>query len=503
MKRALLVLLISSSSILSLSQTQFENPGFEAWESVAAPEEEPTEYSSLKTADALAGLAPQVIWQTATANSGSFACSLVVAPFNILVGLAPNSTLTNGRVHAEFTAANGYVFTDTVNSQWQTPCTDRPDSLVGWFQYTPQGSDIGKVEVLLHDNSAFGRMPHDGSFTHWVGKARYDVTTATTAWTRFSVPFSYYNNNSPDYVLMVATSGDSLVAVDGSMMLLDDIELIYNPLLVNVNPPAQQTINISTNGAVLTVTETTNAGVTTPITREWKWSTTSSGPYASFGPIETGTTYTPNFATAGVYYVVCETDYGLQGVITSNEVEIIVVDPGVNAVTITPGAVQNLNETQNGNLLTANETPSSASSREWMWTTTSGSGYQSFSPTETTGTYTPNFAAAGTYYVICESDFSGDIQTSNEVTIIVAPAGAGIEESEIKFNIYHDGSLVQVFFESLNGDAVIQLFSLDGKQLYQSKLSQGNSQHNVDASRGIYIYRVVNGNKIITGKINL
>ena len=514
MKRFVLILLAAFGSTVMYGQGQFENPSFEGvWDADGNPEQEPVEWSSLKTADQLGGAAPQVLWQTTTAHSGSYACSLVVAPYNWLAGVSPNSLVTNGKVHAEFTAANGFVYTDTSDPDYNTTCTTRPDSLVGWFQYSPQGGDVGKVQVLVHDDSYIvddinnnnvnaGRMPHDGTYSHWVGLARYDVTTTTSTWTRFSVPFNYYNNNYPDYVLLVASSGDSLQAVTGSMMLLDDVELIHNPLLVSADPAATQNIDACVNGTTLTITEGTNAGVTSAPTREWKWSNSSGGPYSSFGTPETGTTYTPLFTTVGTYYVVCETDYGTQGIVTSNEVEIVVTAGAGSVVSISPVTTQNINEAQNGTDLTATECPT-ATVRDWKWTTTSGSGYTSFAPVETGTTYTPNFTTAGTYYVICESDFAGNLVNSNEVIIIVAPAGTGIDEHGIKFNIFNTGSFIQVDYEGLSDEAYLELYTLDGKQVYNTSIATGTTQHHVNISNGIYVYRMIDGDKIVTGQINL
>jgi plastocyanin len=237
-----------------------------------------------------------------------------------------------------------------------------------------------------------------------------------------------------------------------------------------------------------------------PVTQEWKYSTTSGSGYVSFGTAETGTTYTPNFATPGIYYVVCEVDYGSQ-VVTSNEVEIVVTDPGSNSVTISPSASQNLLVGQNGTMLTANESPSAASSREWMFSTVSGSGYTSFGTAETGLTYTPNFGAIGTYYIICESDFSGDIQISNEVTIMV-PSAAGINEENLQFNIFNNGSHINVLMSDIQPNTVFSVFSLDGKLIYADQLTETNSIHQIPAN-GVFVYRVVSGDKIITGKINL
>ena len=37
----------------------------------------------------------------------------------------------------------------------------------------------------------------------------------------------------PSYILLVLTSGDSTIAVNGSQLLLDDLELIYSPSYLN------------------------------------------------------------------------------------------------------------------------------------------------------------------------------------------------------------------------------------------------------------------------------
>ncbi|MBL7897458.1 MAG: T9SS type A sorting domain-containing protein, partial [Crocinitomicaceae bacterium] len=164
-------------------------------------------------------------------------------------------------------------------------------------------------------------------------------------------------------------------------------------------------------------------------------------------------------------------------------------------------ATQNILVGQNGTMLTATESPSAATSREWMFSTVSGSGYTSFGTAETGLTYTPNFGALGTYYIICESDFSGDIQISNEVTIIV-PSAAGINEENLQFNIFNNGSDINVLMSDIHPNTEFSVYSLDGKLIYSDQLTQANSVHNIPAT-GVFVYRVVSGDRIITGKINL
>ena len=81
-----------------------------------------------------------------------------------------------------------------------------------------------------------------------------------------------------------------------------------------------------------------------------------------------------------------------------------------NMVSVTPFANQNIQVNTSGALLTVAETANAASAgaaitREWKFSTTSGSGYQSFSTAQTGTTFTPMFANTGTYYIVCESSF--------------------------------------------------------------------------------------------------
>ena len=499
MKKFLLAFFAVCTIQFVSAQGQVENPGFEGlWEDVSGAEDEPIEWSSLKTADALSGLAPVVAFkETVSPHSGAYCIRLQnVSSF----GVVANGLLTNGRVHADFDPELGYVYTIPASPEWNTPFTDRPDSLVGWFKYAPSGADKGKVEILLHSDTQTGKLPEaTAPQPNWVGKARYNVTTTTATWTRFSVPFNYFNGNSPTHILAVLSAGDSTVAVNGSIMRIDDLELIYNPNVVTVTPPASQNINIGANGTTLTVNKTPNAAVVSPITQEWKYSTTSGSGYVAFGTPETGNTYTPNFATSGIYYVVCEVDFGTQ-VITSNEVEIVVTDPGVNTVTISPSSAQTILLNEDGSLLTATETPSTAGSREWKYSLTSGSGYVSFGTPVTGLTYTPNFSAIDTYYVICESDFAGDIKISNEV-IIYVPSAAGISTDELTFKIFSTNNGLSVSLSEIQPNSALTIYSLDGKLIYSCALTQPSSILPFDET-GIFIYNVVTGNKIINGKIN-
>ncbi|MBG16495.1 MAG: hypothetical protein CL853_09105 [Crocinitomicaceae bacterium] len=230
MKKYLSLFICFSCFCFYSAQDQIDNAGFENWENAGTSVDEPTDWSSIKTSDdpTLAGFAPVVWGQSTDAHSGSYSLEMT----NVSVfGVVANGIVTNGRVHADFDPNLGYVFTDQSDNTWNQSFSDKPDSLVGWYKYSPNGGDKAKVEAVLHTSN--GQIPENGTLSNWVAGARADFTTGVSSWTRFSAPFNYYNNSTPEYILLVLTSGDSTVAVDGSQLLLDDLELIYSPSSIN------------------------------------------------------------------------------------------------------------------------------------------------------------------------------------------------------------------------------------------------------------------------------
>lgn len=491
----------------------------ENWDNPTSANAEPIGWNSTKTSNGpFTAFTPQTCWRdTSTLNGGSY-CAKVVS--GNALGVVVNGALTTGRVEAPSTnKSEGYIQSLVSNSNFRMPFTGRPDSLVFWYRFTKQGSDYPRVEARLHVGYAYApEAPvngnHPDSTQNIIARAQWTGPAASQAtWVRISVPFVYVDNRTPQYILVTSTSsGDQLNGSQNTTLWLDEFQTIYNPTIAtgtinpltyyvsasvgaslsvpftlsgtfnagntvtaqlsnatgsfasptnlgssttttsgtvnstipantpagtqyrirvvssnpaltaapnasditivavtnSVAPGAVQTIAANSNGTALTVTET--AGATA---REWKYATTSGGPYQSFSTIQTSNTYTPNFTAPGTYYVVAVTTFpgGLN--VTSNEVQVNVVGNDV-----TPAAPQSILVSSNGNVLTVNETPA-ATSREWKYATVSGGPYQSFGPAQTGTTYTPNFATGGNYYIVAVSTISGVTVTSNEVIVSV------------------------------------------------------------------------------------
>ena len=519
-KKLILSTLFSISLFFSTSaQTQIFNSDFELWDNVGNDTEEPQGWNGLRTATgSLSGSTPQTIARSTQIRPGSTGMYSVRVYTTSTLGINANGNLTTGRVNAGSTTpnnSNNYNFTVTGNANFSKALTDWPDSLVFWARYNPASqSSQARVRAVIHDNYNY-RDPSDAaSQSHTVADATLNFSSNNNVWKRISIPFSYTGPaTSPQYLLITYTSNMSPGGgSSGDEVFIDDMLLIYNAVTTtagNINPlsyavsatqgtaisvpftktgifhagnvftaqlsdaggsfanpitlgtlsstsagtingvipagtptgtgyrvrvissttyqaandngaditinlasnsiapAAIQTVAANTPGNTLTVTETSTA-----TSRVWKVATTSGGPYGNFSPSVTGTGYTPNFANAGTYYVVCESTFGSLGA-RSNEVRINVVKNQV-----TPGGTQSLLIGQTGATLTVAETPA-GTSREWKFSTTSGGPYQSFGSPQTGMSYVPSFASAGLFYVICQSEINGVSVFSNEVAFSV------------------------------------------------------------------------------------
>ena len=334
----------------------------------------------------------------------------------------------------DFAKNGGIVWVDALDFLYDIVGTAPDTFYAGSFIYDTLGISIYKAQSYADDGNN--------------GVAQYDISAGNTITSLDPITWTYSTLYYADGLEITASASPLYQMQGGTYPLAGQITALYNKIgnstfitsgfrLAKINtqtniddlvgdilnyaknnwdieanaitPATDQSITVNQDGTPITVTETVGWD-----SREWKYSTTSGGPYQSFATPETGKTYTPNFSSTGTYYVVCETTFG-STVKTSNEVQITVTG---YTCAISPAVPQFLATNQDGQILTAteNETPDS---REWKFSITQGGPYISFSPAETGQTYTPNFSNKGIYYVVCQSDFGGTIVTSNEVKILV------------------------------------------------------------------------------------
>ena len=224
------LLLLCALFVFTFTQAQvIENASFEDWESTTGPNDEPVDWSSIQTGtpDNLAGFASQVLFQSTDAHTGEYSLRLK-NKFVAIANLVANGLATNGKCLLNLDPELANVHTDTSDADHHTTCVTRPDSLVGWYKYIPQGADVTEVQALLH--TGYSSIP-SGDSTEWVAMAVFTSENETVSeWTRFSAPFEYFSEDYPDYILINISSGDGFDAVADSEGWYDDLELVYNPV---------------------------------------------------------------------------------------------------------------------------------------------------------------------------------------------------------------------------------------------------------------------------------
>ncbi|MCW3124966.1 MAG: hypothetical protein JWO03_624 [Bacteroidetes bacterium] len=125
------------------------------------------------------------------------------------------------------------------------------------------------------------------------------------------------------YRIRVISSNPALLGSDnGSNLTVDQ----FNN---SIAPTTMQMIAINTAGTAVAVTASQTS------TQVWEYSTTSGSGYTQFAPAETGSSYTPQFALPGTYYVVAKSINQYNDTALSGEVMIMVS----NGTTLTTSAV--------------------------------------------------------------------------------------------------------------------------------------------------------------------
>ena len=216
------------STTLMFGQTTIPNGDFEAWQSVGNSDEEPTNWNGNKTGSGFANLGPQTCFQeTSNPHTGTYCLKLENGSF---FGTPINAAATTGRIEAPTgSPSDGYINTFTANPDFNSPFTGRPDSLVGWFRFDQGGTDVGRIQAILHDNFDVSSPDQGSSASHIISEAIFDLPNGnTSAWTRFAVPFNYNNGNIPEYILLIATASSTIgTANSGTVLWVDDLSLVY------------------------------------------------------------------------------------------------------------------------------------------------------------------------------------------------------------------------------------------------------------------------------------
>ena len=202
MNKPLIILAFLSSISFHASSQTIPNNGFETWAT-----NPPTPFES---AEGWAG-GPSIT-KSSNAHSGSFAMQLQTAVFT-----NPNNGATD--------TISGNAFTGTPGMGPGMPGTPgfaftaRPDSLTGWYTFSPVGNDVNEIRVTLSRWDAITLQREEIANTVF-------SCNPSDFYSRFSFPSQYSSSNIPDTASIEIRSSNSPMEAPilGSILLVDDLE---------------------------------------------------------------------------------------------------------------------------------------------------------------------------------------------------------------------------------------------------------------------------------------
>jgi hypothetical protein len=192
------------------AQNAIPNPGFENWTSQGSYDNCTgwgTIDQSISTFCGCAGTAVK----TAVAgefHSGTLAMKLKT--LSVFGQTAPGIAAT-GTINTSTQAVDGGVAYNLL-----------PDSIVGWYRYTPSGTDTGSVEITLSKWNT-GTNKRDV-----VGHAKITQNTSIVSYVRFAQALTYSLSGTPDTMVIVLLSSSTTAPQVNSTMWVDDLDLIFN-----------------------------------------------------------------------------------------------------------------------------------------------------------------------------------------------------------------------------------------------------------------------------------
>jgi hypothetical protein len=207
------------------------NPGFENW----------TAFSGYSNPDG---------WSTANSQETILASYNVVKATgaNVKSGSAAVELITQSE--AGLATAPGIVTTGTIPTSISGSITGgiaytlRPDSIVGWFKYTPQGSDNCFAAMYL-----FGSAANNADT---VAEASFSTAAGVkvASYTRFAAKFVYRNTDPvANSIWLLSSSSGTTGAVVGSSAYFDDIAVVLQSTVGIANQSGPSPVFVAPNPA--------------------------------------------------------------------------------------------------------------------------------------------------------------------------------------------------------------------------------------------------------------
>lgn len=227
-------LLFIATGLSLQAQNATPNAGFENWNSIGN-RVDPADWNTLNPNTAILGVLTCTRASGADAHSGSYAIKLTTKS---VFGITANGIASTGTL----------ITTPPYGVTGGIPFTGRPDSISGWYKYTPQGADQGFIQLMLTGTS----------ITDTIGFVKVETPNATvSSFTYFSAPVTYYSSANPTNSIWILSSSSGTNPVVNSSIIVDDIAMVFNPTGLNhemanssvklLNNPADDKLYFSTD----------------------------------------------------------------------------------------------------------------------------------------------------------------------------------------------------------------------------------------------------------------
>jgi hypothetical protein len=216
---------------------QIGNAGFENWDNLGSNQEEPTNWSSFKTATgSFAAFASKQVERSSTVRSGASGSYSARIWSKSTLGIVANGTMTLGQINMGSTTASSplnYNYSKTSDTLFSEPISNVPDSVVFWAKYTAGTGQQARMHAIIHDSSNVHDPIDAASQPFVVARAELNYSPTGGNWARFSAPFNVEVQVGlmpiAKYILLTfATNKNPGGGAANDEVLLDDIELIYN-----------------------------------------------------------------------------------------------------------------------------------------------------------------------------------------------------------------------------------------------------------------------------------
>lgn len=216
---------------------QIGNSGFENWDNLGSNQEEPTNWSSFKTATgSFAAFGSKQVERSSTVRSGATGNYSARIWSKSTLGIMANGVLTTGRMNmgsSNLSSPDNYNYTLLNDAAFSEALTLAPDSIVFWARYTAGASEKAGMHAVIHDQFSVQDPINAASEPYVVADANFQFSPTNNNWVRFSVPFTYTVNTglAPKFILLTFTTNH--IPGGGSAndeVLIDDVELIYNTI---------------------------------------------------------------------------------------------------------------------------------------------------------------------------------------------------------------------------------------------------------------------------------